>query len=202
MRSEKKKVIIVGAGGHGKVIADIIKLNGDEIIGYLDDKSPEELPDYKIIGKTSEIKKDENWYIIAVGDSYIREKLMKTEANWYTAIHPTAVVASDVTIGEGTCVMANVVINPGTKVKKGVIINTAVTIDHDCKIEQFVHIAPGSHLSGTVTVEEHTWIGVGSIVSNNIKICSKCKIGAGGVVIKDITKAGTYVGVPVKNVRK
>jgi sugar O-acyltransferase (sialic acid O-acetyltransferase NeuD family) len=191
-----KKVIIIGASGHGKVIADIIKLSGDQVIGFLDDKSPSELPGFCILGTTADIGTIKCWHFVAIGDCKLREKMMQYEAKWYTAIHPTAVIAEGVVIGRGSCVMANAVVNTGSKIGKGVIVNTAATVDHDCTISDFVHIAPGVHLSGTVTVGSKTWIGVGSSISNNINICGDCIIGAGTVVIKDIEEPGTYVGVP------
>lgn len=196
-----KKVIIIGAGGHGKVVADIVKLNGDTVVGYLDDKNPELLPDFNIIGTTDQVEMNEYWYFVAVGNCAIRERLMNKEANWYTAIHPTAVITEGVEIGEGTCIMANAVVNVDAKLGKGVIVNTAATVDHDCRIQDYVHIAPGVNISGTVTVGKGTWIGVGSAVSNNVNICSECIIGAGTVVVKDIEKAGTYVGVPARMLR-
>lgn len=195
-----KKVIIIGAGGHGKVVADIVRLSGDEVIGFIDDKKPDELPDFNIVGTTVDIGAIDCLYFAAVGNHSIREKLMGFEVKWYTAIHPTAVVAEGVIIGEGTCVMANAVINPGSSLGRGVIVNTSATVDHDCRIGNYVHIAPGVNISGAVSVGSNTWIGVGSAISNGISICSGCVIGAGSVVVKDIKDAGTYVGVPARRI--
>ena len=97
--------------------------------------------------------------------------------------------------------MAGVVINPGAQIGKGCIINTSSSVDHDCQIEDYVHISVGAHLSGTIEVGERTWIGAGATVSNNVNICGGCTIGAGAVVVKDITESGTYVGVPAKKIR-
>lgn len=199
---EKCKVIIVGAGGHGKVVADIIKLNGDEVLGYLDDKNPDELPEYNILGTTKLLGKRDCYYFVAVGNCEVRERLMSAKVKWYTAIHPSAVIANDTTIGDGSCVMANAVINSGTKIGMGVIVNTAASIDHDCIINEYVHVAPGVHISGTVTVGKCTWIGVGSTISNNLAIANNCLIGAGTLVIKDINKPGTYVGVPARLIKE
>lgn len=196
-----KKVIIIGAGGHGKVAADIVRLSGDEVVGFLDDKPPENLVGFNVIGNTGDIGK---WfdcmYFTAVGNAEIRKKIMYNNVSWYTAIHPTAVIADDVKIGEGTLFAANSVVNPGAEIGKGCIINTAATVDHDCILEDFVHISPGAHLSGSVKVGYETWIGIGACVVNNIEICAGCTIGAGAAVIKNIGVAGTYVGVPVKKV--
>lgn len=196
-----KNVIIIGAGGHGKVVADIIRLNGDNVVGYLDDRNPAELSGVEVIGTLEDIGKEDCFYFSAIGNSAVREKTMSIQAKWYTAIHPRAVIASDVVIGEGSCVMANAVINPGATLGKGVIVNTSATVDHDCFIEDFVHIAPGANISGAVSIGKSTWIGVGSAVSNNVSICAECMIGAGTVVIKDIRDSGTYVGVPAKRTK-
>ena len=96
--------------------------------------------------------------------------------------------------------MAGAVINPGVRIGKGCIINTCSSMDHDCVVGDYVHIAVGSHLCGTVSVGDGTWIGAGATVSNNVSICSDCMIGAGAVVIKDIKESGTYVGVPAKRI--
>ena len=196
-----KKVIIIGAGGHGKVAADIVRLSGDEVVGFLDDKPPENLVGFNVIGNTGDIGK---WfdcmYFAAVGNAEIRKKIMSNNVPWYTAIHPTAVIADDVKIGKGTLLAANSVVNSGSEVGKGCIINTAATVDHDCILEDFVHISPGAHLSGSVKVGSKTWIGVGACVVNNVEICGSCIIGAGAAVIGDIDYAGTYVGVPVKKI--
>ncbi|MEA4914552.1 MAG: acetyltransferase [Christensenella sp.] len=196
-----KQVIIIGAGGHGKVVADIVKCCGDEVMGFLDDKSPDELPEFKIIGTTQDIGHSvEAWYFPAIGNASIRENIFKQnpDVQWYTAIHPASVVADDVVIGCGTCIMANVVINPGAKIGIGCILNTASTIDHDCIISDFVHLSPGVHISGTVGVGRGSWLGVGAVVSNNVNICGGCIIGAGAVVINNIDTAGIYVGIPAQ----
>ena len=97
-----------------------------------------------------------------------------------------------------TVIMAGAVVNPGASVGKGCIVNTCSSVDHDCRVGDYVHIAVGAHLCGTVAVGEGTWIGAGSTVSNNVSVCGECMIGAGAVVVRDITEAGTYLGVPAK----
>lgn len=196
-----KKVIIIGAGGHGKVVADIIRLSGDKVVGFLDDKPPENFVGFNVIGNTEDIGK---WfdclYFVAIGNAEIRKKIMKNNVHWYTAIHPTAVIASDVKIGEGTLFAANSVVNPGSEIGRGCIVNTAATVDHDCILEDFVHVSPGAHLSGSVRVGSETWICVGACIVNNVEICGDCIIGAGAAVTRNIVEAGTYVGVPVRKV--
>ena len=191
-----KKVVIIGAGGHGKVVADSVRGNGDEIIGFLDDSPQME----GLLGTISDYHKfSDAEFIIAIGNAEIRERISsQLNCKWYTAIHPTAFISPAAEIGEGTVVMANAVVNAGAVIGKHCIINTSAVVEHDNRIEDFVHISVGAKLGGTAEVGKLTWIGIGATVSNNVKICGRCTIGAGAVVIKDIDEPGIYVGVPAK----
>lgn len=204
-----KKLIIIGASGHGKVVADIAqKTNKYSEICFIDD-SPDvkECMGYKVIGTCQDIEKwiPEAEFFVAIGNSYIRENmitlLLEKKASIATLIHPQACVAEHVEIGLGTVVMAGVVINPDTKIGTGVIVNTSSSIDHDNIIEDYCHVSVGAHLAGTIHMQKHTWIGAGAIVSNNIIICKESTIGAGAVVVKDIDEKGTYVGVPARKMK-
>lgn len=193
------RLIIIGASGHGKVVADIAVLNGYEDIVFLDDdENAKECAGWPVVGKSTEAADDE--VFVAVGNAETRKRLMEfyKDRKQPVLIHPNAVVAKDVEIGAGSVVMAGTVINPGARIGKGVIVNTSSSIDHDCVVGDYVHVAVGAHLSGTVVVGSGTWIGTGATVSNNINICGGCMIGAGAVVIKDISEPGTYVGVPAR----
>ncbi|MBQ2901206.1 MAG: acetyltransferase [Agathobacter sp.] len=198
-----KKVIIIGASGHGKVIADIIIKSGDEVVGFLDDNPnlEESFIGFPVLGKVSDaINYKENKFVVAIGNADVREKIVnELDVNWYTAIHPTAVISSiGVEIGEGTVVMANAVINSDAKIGNHCIINTGAIVEHDNFIEDFVHVSVGAKLAGIVTVGRKSWIGIGSQVIQCKKICSEVMIGAGATVISDIQEKGTYVGVPAK----
>lgn len=202
------KIIIIGASGHGKVVADIAKLNGYKEIIFLDDDiSKRQCGSYLVVGTTKEIKLYIKEYdlIVAIGNNFIREKITRILDQYgikqRTLIHPSAVIDDTVTIEEGTVVMANVVINANTIKGKNCIINTASTVDHDCRVDDFVHISPGVNIAGTVRVGTRTWIGIGGIIANNVNICNECIIGAGAVVIKNIKQSGTYVGVPIRKVK-
>ena len=197
----RRQVIIVGAGGHAKVVADILRASGDDVVGFLDDKDPSELPGFSILGKVSEINRFSERYDFASGIGHNRTRQRITDAypvNWLTVIHPSTIIAPDVQIDAGTVVMANAVVNTGSRIGRGVIINTAATVDHDCVLEDYVHISPGAHLAGTVVIGTRTWVGIGGIISNNISICGDCMIGAGAVVVRNISETGTYTGVPAK----
>lgn len=196
------KLVIIGAGGHGLVCADIAKLLGYIDINFLDDDIDKNF-DYRIIGKIDDFVNYLNCdFFIALGNNQLREsvfnKLNEKKCKIINLIHPSAVIAHDVKLGNGIAVMANSVVNSKCEIKNGVIINTAATVDHECIIKDFVHISPGAHLAGNVHVGERCWLGIGSIVSNNISICNDCLIGAGGVCVKNINILGTYYGNPIK----
>ena len=201
----KKKLLIVGAGGHGAVVADIAGRVGiyDEI-AFVAENQPKEGFAYPYLGKSacaSELL-DQYELFVAIGNSQVRQKLMdqlgEKGASFATLIAPGAYVASDVLIGEGTVVMPGTVINTGTTIGRGVIINTSSSVDHDCTVEDFCHISVGSHLCGTVYVGTHSWVGAGAVIINNCNVCADCMIGAGAVVIHDLIDSGTYVGVPAR----
>lgn len=195
------KVVIIGASGHAKVIADVILKYGDELFGFLDDNT--ELPDtiigYPYLGTTSDYKKymDECSFIIGIGNNHIRKKIAESmDVNWYTAVHPSAQISMDTSIGEGTVVMANATINTSAHVGKHCIINTAAVIEHDNVIGDYVHISPNATLCGTVDIGDLTHIGAGATVKNNISVCGNVVVGAGGIVVSNITGEGVYIGVP------
>ncbi len=206
----RKKVVIIGAGGHAKVIADMIEKSGDEIVGFLDDnkkKGTTIIKEYKVLGDFNNrfplaIANSDYEFIIAIGDNKKREEISHSpNLKFYTAIHPSAQIGLDVEIKEGTVIMANACINSSAKIGKHCIINTGAIIEHDNIIEDFVHISPNVALGGTVKIGKNTHVGIGSIIKNNITICENCKIGAGAVVVKDIKEEGTYVGVPAKGIK-
>lgn len=200
----EKKLIIIGASGHGKVVADIAEKNGYTNIFFLDaDERRKECGKYPVIGKDDLIDQFDGDIVVAIGNANIRKRIMESisENRIVTLIHPNAVIADDVSIGIGTVVMAGTVINPGVSIGKGCIINTCASVDHDCQISDYVHISVGAHIAGTVVIGAKTWIGAGAVVSNNIDITSECVVGAGTTVIKSILENGTYVGVPAHKIR-
>lgn len=197
-----KKLIIIGASGHGKVVADIAQKVGYTDILFLDDNPKLTMCEhYPVIGDCGRIAEfDDCDFVVAIGNVTIRRRLQDRlehdKKRIAVLIHPSAVIGENVCIGQGSVVMAGAVINSGTVIGKGCIINTSCSVDHDCVLGDYVHVSVGAHIAGTVCVGAETWIGIGVIVSNNISVTEKCVIGAGAVVIRDITESGTYVGVP------
>lgn len=202
-----RKVVIIGAGGHAKVVADIVLCCGDEVVGFLDDDSSKlgkkVYKNYEVLGVLHDyVRYEDCEFVIAVGDNYTRERIKnKMSVNWYTAIHPSAVVADTVKIGVGTVVMAGAIINSDAVIGNHCIINTGVTVDHDNVVEDYVHISPGAHLAGNVKVGEHSWVCIGASVINDVTICRDVIVGAGATVVKDISESGTYVSTPARRIK-
>jgi sugar O-acyltransferase (sialic acid O-acetyltransferase NeuD family) len=204
----KDRLLIIGASGHGKVVADIaVRMNNWQSIAFLDnDLSIRSCVGFDIIGRSE----DAFGYIqeadifVAIGSNKIRQKIQQklqdSGASIPSLVHPNAIIGLDVEIGEGTAIMAGAIINSSTKIGKGCIINTGATLDHDNKVGDYVHISPGVKIAGSVGIGDGAWLGIGSVVSNNINIGNFCKLGAGAVVIDDISEAGTYVGVPARRI--
>lgn len=195
-----KKLAIIGASGHGKVIADIAVKNGYKEIVFLDDNpNVQECAGFRVVGTSEDVDKYSDYdIIVAIGNASIRKKMQQKvgEDRLTTLIHPQSVISRRVTIGKGTVIMAGAIINSDTNIGEGCIINTGASVDHDCNIGDFVHVSVGAHVAGTVIIGNGTWIGAGATVSNNIEICSECMIGAGAVVVSNIKEKGTYMGVP------
>ncbi len=205
-RSKNRKLLIIGAGGHGKVVADIAENMGcyDEIIFADADETIKECMGYPVILEDELTDQHYSNYdvFVAVGNSRIRQRIIERliEKNSFipTLIHPKATVSRTVSADVGTVIVAGVTVNPDAKIGKACIINTACSIDHDCVIGDFCHVSVGAHLAGTVTVGEHTWIGAGACVNNNLDICPECMIGSGSMVVNSITEPGVYMGVPAR----
>ena len=193
-----KPVIIMGTGGHAKVVTDALKLSGREILGFvtLDLKADTEFCGKKVLGNDEVLNQylpDEIELANGIGSLprknlrwKLAEKMRKQGYRFATIIHPDAVIASDVNLGEGVQIMARVVIQPSTKIGQDTVINTGVLIDHDCKIAEKCHIAPGVVLSGGVVVGQNTHIGTGTKITQYLKIDDNCIIAAGATIYKNI----------------
>jgi len=209
------RIVILGAGGHAKVIADailnpVLKSKGFDLVGFLDDNPVllnERILDRPILGSLDDLKNvPHDAVVVGIGDNedrcYLFELLASRGEKFATIIHPSAVIAPDVKIGIGTVVFAGVVVNTAADIKDNIILNTGCTIDHDCIVESHSHICPGAHLGGNVHVGEGSWIGIGSTVLHNIDIGGWVTVGGGATVISDVLSNTTVVGVPAKALPK
>lgn len=199
------RLIIIGAGGHGKVIADAALKNGYTNICYIDDHATGDVMGFPIIGTSTDIERVNDGitdFIIGIGNNAIRKTVAeKYNVNWVSIVHPSAQIAFNAEIGKGSVVMANAVVNVCATVGEHCIINTGAIVEHDNVVEDYVHISSNAALGGTVHISKQTHVGIGALVKNNIKICDNCVVGAGAAVIKDITEYGTYVGVPARKIK-
>jgi UDP-N-acetylbacillosamine N-acetyltransferase len=210
MECSKQTVVIWGASGHAKVVADIVRLHRDrfELKGFLDDVDTQqrqflELPVFGGAEALGSLKMMGVTHIVfgfgnCEGRLKLSEVVRKEGFSLATIIHPTAVVATDVSIGDGTVIAAGAIVNPGSKVGANVIINTRASVDHDCEIADGAHICPGATLGGSVIVGTAAWVGIGSTVKDHINIGSRALIGAGSVVVSDIPEGVVAYGVPAR----
>lgn len=198
------RLVIIGAGGHGKVIADNALKNGYTEICFADDHAAGTCMGLPIVGTSADLdalNDGRTEFLIGIGSNQVRKRIAERAAlPWATLIHPSAQIAADVTLGPGTVVMAGAIINASAKVGAHCIINTGAIVEHDNVLGDYVHISPKAALGGTVWVDEETHVGIGAVVKNNITICARCVIGAGTAVVKNIRDSGTYIGVPAKEI--
>ena len=207
-----KRLAILGASGHGKVVADTAVFSEAwSEIDFFDDAWPTLQVNgvWPVIGDSrilldSLIRYD--GVIVAIGNNSVRlNKIHLLQANnapLCNIIHPNAVVSQYVEINSGTVIFAGAVINIDVKIGWGCIINTGATIDHDCVLGNGVHVSPGAHLGGGVSVGEIAWIGIGACVRQLIEIGRNTIVGAGAVVVKNVPDDLTVVGVPATVLRR
>ena len=195
-------LIIIGGGGHAKVIADIATKCNYNILGFLDDNdSLDSFLDIKKLGKIRDCinNADKAKFIIAIGNNTVRQRIAQEyNLDYATIIHPSAIVSNYSQIGKGTVIMPLAVINADSKIGEHCIINTSAVVEHDNMLGDFSHISPNSTLCGTVKIGKKCHIGAGATVINNISICDNTTIGAGAVVTKNITVLGIYKGIPAR----
>lgn len=211
-----EKIIVFGSSGHARVIINSIEYNNkDKIIGIIDKEisNRNSFCGYEILGIDTDLdnilqRNSGCKGIVAIGDSWIRHlvvekiKLIDPNFRFIKVIHPSAVISRDVTIGEGSVVMAGVVINSNTSIGEHCIINTRSSIDHDCKIGNFVSILPGATIGGKVIMEDFSILALGGNIIHNLKVSEHTVIGAGATVLSDVPPYVVAYGVPAKVIRK
>lgn len=210
--SSTQKWLIFGAGGHGKVVADLIRAAGMDVAGFVDQSGVGRVAEpggAVVVGLQDEFlsggKPSSLPATVAIGNNRVRHELIQklTDLGWElpVLIHPKAVISPSATIGHGSHVMAGAVINAAAQIGEGVIINTNATIEHDVIIHPAVHISPGAVLAGEVEVGQGAWVGAGAVVINGVEIGANAIVGAGAVVIKDVPAGATVVGNPARVIK-
>lgn len=190
---------IIGAGGHGRVLADIAQAMGYSDIAFLDAGYPEFARSgaWDVIGTPSDI--DDADYALGVGNNQTRMGLLKSiPCELVTLIHPSATISPHAKIGEGSVICAGTIIGPFAMLGAGCIVNTGASVDHDCTLEQGVHLSPGARLGGGVRVGARSWIGIGAVVREYKTIGQDVMIGAGAAVVTDVADGARMGGVPAK----
>jgi len=196
-------VAVVGAGGHAKVVLATLTAAGVPIAGVWDDdpeKAGGALLGVPIRGRISELDAaDFPHGVLAIGDARVRQRLAgQLDLIWSTVVHPSAVVDPSVRLGAGTVVFAGAIVQPGVEIGAHVIVNTAASVDHDCRVADFVHLAPGTRLGGGVRVGEGSLVGIGSSVLPSVEIGAWATVGAGAAVVHDVPDRHVVVGVPAR----
>jgi sugar O-acyltransferase (sialic acid O-acetyltransferase NeuD family) len=200
----RKRIALLGASGHGKVVSDLAEMLGYDVVFF--DKS---WPDYKkksrwlVDGDLEHLLdrlSDFDGVVVAIGDNRVRGALQGTlesaGAQMATLLHPSAQISCYAEIAPGSVVFANAVVNVDTVIGRGTIINTSATVDHDCSLADFVHVSPGASIAGNVVVGVGSWVGIGAVLRQGVAVGDGVTIGAGAAVVSDVPSGSCVVGVP------
>ncbi len=209
-----EKAVIWGAGGHAKVVADILRLSGLEVVGFLDEvnsgRRGQPFFGSVVLGGVEQLDSllhsgvrrafvgfGNNWRRLEAGN------LLESRGfELVKAIHPAAVVAADVKLGAGTMVAAGAVVNPGSGIGKNVIVNTRASIGHDCVVNNGAHVGPGASVAGSVIIGRCAWLCIGSTIIDKKRVGADSIVGAGAVVIHDVPDGAAVAGVPAQMLRR
>ena len=202
------EIVIYGASGHGKVVADILQTLGIEVAGFIDDDplKAQEIFGLRILG-------DGKWLIehaasrsvsvaLGIGDNFARRVVMDRCSSAgirpLTAIHPSATIAPSAKLAPGTVVMAHAVVNADAVIGHGAIINTGAIVEHDCRVGHFSHLSPKVAIGGHAQIGDFAWLGIGSTVIHGVKVGAGSIVGAGATVVADISEWVVAIGTPAR----
>jgi sugar O-acyltransferase (sialic acid O-acetyltransferase NeuD family) len=201
------RLALLGAGGHGKVVADAALAGDWASVVFFDDSWPQRDRNghWPIVGDEASLMAQLSVFdgvLVSLGDCAVRwnkqQALQAAGARMATVVHPGATVSRYARLGAGTVVMAGAVVNVDVEVGPAGIINTGATVDHDCRLAEAVHICPGAHLSGGVQVGRCSWVGVGAAVKQGMVIGHRVMVGAGAVVVGPVADGLTVMGNPAR----
>ena len=204
-----KRLAVLGASGHGKVIAELAEVVGWHEAVFFDDAWPQISLNgaWSVAGDSQALLDQLSCFagvVVAIGNNRIRADklrwLAENAAPIVSLIHPSAVISRYASLGEGCVVMAGVVVNADTNIAEGVILNTGCSVDHDCEISSCAHISPGVRLAGGVRVGAQSWVGIGACVRQLVTIGQQVVVGAGAAVVADLPDGIIAVGVPAKSI--
>jgi sugar O-acyltransferase (sialic acid O-acetyltransferase NeuD family) len=200
------RLLILGGGGHGKVVAEAAVGSGRWTdIAFLDGRFPtlSRVLEWPVIGSDTEARRFLPKYpevAVAIGDNRLRLELVKSLESWGFKLppieHPTAWLSPSARLGNGTVLVGSAVVNASASLGRACIVNTSATVDHDCSLADGVHVSPGAHIGGNTIIGARTWVGIGAAVRHGVTIGSDVVVGAGAAVIKDVPDGAKVVGVP------
>lgn len=202
-----RRLAILGASGHGKVVADCAELCGWESVIFFDDAWPDKRMNgaWSVVGDTADLLRrvgEFDGVLVAIGNNTVRQARLRLLAEQGgvlpVLVHPSAVVSRFASLGAGSVVFAGAVLNADCTVGAGAIINTGATVDHDCVLGDAVHISPGAHLAGGVVVGDRSWVGIGSTARQLVRIGFDVVVGAGAAVVADVVDGCVVTGVPAR----
>lgn len=211
--AERRSLLLWGAGGHGKVVADVARAAGWTLAGYVDAEPAKrghvvEPGGARVIYDETELfaalataDRPFGAVAVALGDNALRLKAwqrLRDRAVLPALVHPSAVISPSAVLGEATVVMPLAVVNAGVRIGAAAIVNTGAIVEHDCQVGNAVHLSPRSTLAGGVSVEDLAWIGAGATVIQNLRVGAASRVGAGAVVIRDVAGGVTVVGCPAR----
>lgn len=203
-----RRLAILGAGGHARVVADAAEAAGWTVPGLFDREVPPGDHPWPVLGDADVLfarAAEFDGAVVALGDNDRRlAATLDLAARGFvlaTVIHPTAWVSPRATLGGGTVILAQAVVGTGARLGRAVIVNTGAGVDHDCVLGDGVHISPGARLAGGVTVGERAWIGIGAVVREGLTLGAAARIGAGAAVVEPVQDGQTVVGVPARPMR-
>lgn len=213
MRTGRQRVVVWGAGGHGKVVVDaLLAADAYDVIGIVDDdkrKTGTKILGVPVVdfsgGLVEFARANFDGMVIAIGDNYIRsekfQELLELGVTPVTVVHPTAHISPFAKIGQGVMVLAHATINPGTVLEDNVCVNTSASVDHDNHLAYSCHILPNATLAGTVRIGEYAYVGSGAVVIPNLTVHKFSYLGAGAVAIKDVPEGVVSAGNPAAQIR-
>lgn len=213
MAAKPAHTVILGAGGHGRVVLDILTAGGDyRVVGFIDSnpmlagRRIDGVPVLGDAGLLSKLKDDGlAGAIVAIGDNGVRRAFVQTleELNipLVNAIHPSAQIASTARLGRNVVIAAGCCVCAHAQIGDSVILNTGCIVDHECMIGTAAHVCPGARLAGHVTIESGAFIGIGATIIQNVRIGFESMVGAGAVVLEDVAPMSTVVGVPAREIK-